>query len=228
LHTPEHGLVSSVAAPGVGAVHALDALDVRAEGAVDAAVPENVFQPLRPGRVRGGSIVRGVDALDIPPPVRGEYQAIFLQALRAKGELAIDRVQLESVPRMTPGDTIEPYFILEWRIAKRRSLLTSYKSVMGREVANHVTWDDIDCAFPFTKSLEEYSLTVQVFAGTAMSDYVADSRFSIPLLAEFARPVDFSRWVAIFEVQHCDHVKLAKRHRVPTRAAIYFNTDIQS
>jgi hypothetical protein len=137
----------------------------------------------------------------------------------------IDRVQLESVPRMTPGESIEPYFIFEWRVANRKAVLKSYKSVVEREVANRVTWSDVECAFSFSKDFEEHSLNMQVFSGTAMSDYVASSRFTIPQLAEFARPCDFDRWVIVVELQHCDHVRLAKRHRVPTRAAIYFNTD---
>jgi hypothetical protein len=173
---------------------------------------------------RGLSQLQGIDPLDIPLPARGEYRSMFLQAIAAKEELVIDRIELEAVPRMTPGDAIDPYFILEWRLASRRSVVKKYKSVVEREVANRVAWDDVDCAFPLTKGIEEYVLSLQVFSGTEMSDFVADSRFTLPFLADFVRPCDMGRWVAVVEVQHCDHVKLAKRHRISTRAAIFFST----
>ena len=159
-------------------------------------------------------------------PAAHEYQGAFLKALRLRGELMIDRVQLEAVPRMTPGETIEPYFLFDWRVANKKSIVKSYKSIVGKEVENRVTWAPIECALPITQSLEQYTLELKVFAGTAMSDYVANSRFTLQQLSEFVRPCDYNSWVIIIDVEHCKHVKLAKRSRVPTRVAIYCNTEL--
>jgi len=168
---------------------------------------------------------------DSPPRsgYRGRYREAFLRAVAARGEIAVVGVALSSVPRITPGERIDPFFTLTWLMPQRRRSLSlrTVRSPVGREEGKEVAWREGDfpeAVFPVNQSPDQYSLKIQVFSGTPgpASDFVAASAIPLVFLADHAEPHPSRRgqWSATLTVQHADHIKLAKRHRVPTLATL--------
>lgn len=103
------------------------------------------------------------------------------------------------------------------------SLLTVRSSV-GVELDRAVQWDEYgfpDATFPVLRTPDMYSVKIQVFAGRGHSDFVAASSWPLLFLADHVMPgATPESWTATVSVQHMDHVRLAKRHRVPTMATL--------
>lgn len=160
-----------------------------------------------------------------PRAWRGRYRGAFLRAVAARKELLIEAVRLENIPRLTPGEAIAPYFTLTWLMPQRRKAasLHTVRSTTSRESGKAVSWEGMATTFPALQDPDRYSLKIQVFCGRGASDFVSEAAWPLPLLADHVEPgPSAGKWTATLHVQHADHIKLAKRHRLPTLATLRF------